>query len=67
MPFPLSEEALKEIVEQAGDSFWATIACSFPEVKTGDFDPVASITFSTACIVAVKQWLSLNHPFYGNR
>jgi hypothetical protein len=46
--------------EAAENAFWAEIAKAYPEIKTGDFDPVQSGKFSDACEDAVCAWLHAN-------
>lgn len=53
---------INEAVGEAQDAFWAVIAQKFPEVTSGDFSPLDTMNFQTACDVAVEMWLSSNHP-----
>jgi len=50
----------EKAVEAAQDKFWAEIARRYPEVKSGDFPPDATIIFNHACEEAVGTWLSIN-------
>jgi hypothetical protein len=58
----LSEDKkrLEEAVEKAGEAFWAVIAESYPEIKSGDFPPDATFAFDNAQEKAVKTWLGFN-------
>ena len=51
---------VRKAIERADDAFWAVIAKSFPEAKSGDFDPMATKKWDDACEEAVNQWLHLN-------
>lgn len=58
----VSVETQEKVAELAQQSFWQTVANAFPEVKTGDFPPDATIKFDDACKEAVRHWLYSNHP-----
>lgn len=45
---------------KAQDAFWAEIAKSFPEIKTGDFTPDQQLAFDKAIRAAVNQWVENN-------
>jgi len=49
-----------EVAENAQLAFWAEVARSYPEIKTGDFPPDATFEFNEACRLAVKRWLIWN-------
>lgn len=49
-------------VEEASEAFWAVIAKSFPEAKTGDLDPLADLAFSMNTREIVGQWVVANVP-----
>jgi len=51
-----------EVLTKAKEAFWAIVAASYPEAKTGDFPPDADIKFDDATKNAVDVWLSFNHP-----
>lgn len=55
-------EKINEAVDAAQEAFWAVVAQKFPEVTTGDFSPLDTVQFKTACDVAVEMWLTYNHP-----
>jgi hypothetical protein len=56
------EKKLDDITEKARDAFWAVIAESFPEVKTGDYPPDVTLQHEEDCKYAVMWWLIFNHP-----
>lgn len=41
-------------------AFWAAVAKEFPEIKSGDFPPNATVEFERACNAAVREWLLHN-------
>lgn len=51
---------LNKALQDAEDAFWASIAASYPEVKTGDLDPAMSVWFSNAAHVAGELWVETN-------
>ncbi len=51
-----------EAVEKAREAFWASIAASYPEIKTGDMDPLEDWEIETAMETAVKRWVHNNKP-----
>lgn len=57
-----TEKSFEDIIEEADDAFWAVIAASYPEIKSGDFSPEATLEFQQAQIKAVRTWLDLNKP-----
>lgn len=58
----LSEDQQKitAAVDDAMEAFWASVANSFPEAKTGDLDPGVDTHFSAAADKAVKAWVNSN-------
>ena len=47
---------IETAVEDAQQVFWKSIAESFPEIQTGDFD----IDIDEVLIAYVRHWLKLN-------
>jgi len=62
MAYGKTDDEMRQLTDEAELAFWATIADKFPEVKTGDFPPDATIEFSEACRLAVNRWLMFNYP-----
>lgn len=58
-----TEEKLKDVVERAQLAFWAVVAESFPEIKTGDYSPDATVHFDQECKDAIGWWLIFNDPY----
>ncbi|CAK1331633.1 MULTISPECIES: hypothetical protein [Burkholderia] len=58
------QKQIEEVAEQAQLAFWAEVAKSFPEVKSGDLPVQAVLQFNKACEQAVAVWLKSNHPNY---
>lgn len=54
------EVRIKAATEDAVHEFFLTVASKFPEIKTGDFPPDASIAFDRVCTDAVREWLLWN-------
>ena len=51
---------LAEAVENANQAFWASVAASYPEIKTGEMDPYEDLDIDTAMEKAVKHWVHYN-------
>ena len=54
------EYRLKAAIERADNSFWAVIADSFPEAKSGDYPPDLSSAREQHNREAVLWWLHYN-------
>lgn len=50
------------VLGEAIDAFWEKIADGYPEVKTGDLDPLSDHQFRASCEVALRAWLWSNVP-----
>ncbi len=61
----LLKKKIEAAIKQADDAFWAEIAKSFPEVKTGDLPAEISSKLGDAQDEAVYWWLMFNHPHHG--
>lgn len=48
--------------QAASDAFWAEVALRYPEVKSGDFGPLETVAWDTACMDAIITWLRNNQP-----
>jgi hypothetical protein len=55
-----SSKDIEKAVEAAEFDFWASIAKSFSEIKTGDFSPNDDYNFNKATTSAVTTWLKSN-------
>lgn len=47
-------------LEKATEAFWATFVAEFPEVTTGDLDPLSAVAFDGSVERAAREWLRLN-------
>lgn len=52
----------QQIMEQAQEAFWATVAKLCPNAKSGDFPPDHTAQFDVATVVAVTAWRQYNDP-----
>lgn len=50
----------KDITERALDAFWKIVAQQFPNAKTSDLSPLATIQIDTAAEAAVSEWIENN-------
>lgn len=51
---------LDDIASKAEDTFWAVVAASLPEIKTGDLSIATTIRLGEAMREAVKEWYAMN-------
>lgn len=56
------DNKIKEVADIAQQIFWDVVSLNYPEVKSGDFPPDATMEFDDACETAVDRWLTWNHP-----
>ncbi len=59
----MSDSKLHNAVVLAQEKFWESLAASYPEIKTGDFPPDATLAFDGACMSAAAVWVSGNQSF----
>ena len=45
---------------KAQDAFWASIVESYPEIESGDLNPLTAGQFAITCQNVVKEWLESN-------
>lgn len=50
------------MMEEASQRLFDPVVQGFPEVRTGDFDPMATLALDTALESAVILWLNWNYP-----
>ena len=48
------------VCQEAELTFWAVVAKSYPEVTTGDYDPLETVKESLADEDRIRQWLDWN-------
>jgi hypothetical protein len=53
---------IRTAVNQAEEAFWATISEFFPEITTGDLDPLTSYSLLEEMKKAVTIWHEANSP-----
>lgn len=53
----ISEEDLETAFQGCDDVFWAKALESFPEVQSGDTEPMATMTYSETVKAFMKPWL----------
>ena len=51
---------IEELTNKALDAFWDIIATQFPEAKTGDLSPLATMQLDSAAEKAVSEWVESN-------
>lgn len=59
---PYPEDRLEDALKLAQDAFWDVFASMFPEVETGDLDPLTTLTFDSITSSAARVWLLTNYP-----
>jgi len=60
--YPGEGDSMKliEVAQLAQDAFWKVVAESYPEITTGDLEPLAVINFNGACDAVIRAWLNAN-------
>jgi len=53
-------QRIRKATELGLESFWGVVASRFPEIKTGDLDPIMVVHSEAAMREAVQQWVQLN-------
>lgn len=61
-PNELFSERFHRAREKAEEAFWDAVIKEFPEVKTGDFPPGATMVWENCLKATLKEWLRLNYP-----
>lgn len=62
MVYGKTEEAFRSILQEAEQAIFLKVLESYPQIKTGDFPPDATIELSQAVEKAVRYWLAINYP-----
>lgn len=57
-----TEKEIERVSREAEEAFWAEVVKHFPDIKTGDLDPGATVRFRLACAEVVEAWLDQNTP-----
>jgi hypothetical protein len=58
----MNSRELHKLVEDADHAFWHVIAERFPQARSGDLSPWATIKLHLAQEEAVKEWIANNVP-----
>ncbi len=53
---------LRSMTDEALDAFWEVIVKRYPQAKTGDLSPGATIALQLAAEDAVGEWIDNNVP-----
>ena len=54
------KEKISKVVENELINFWVNIAKHFPEIRSGDIDPLLDFTFSQHAEEIVNHWYEVN-------
>jgi hypothetical protein len=57
-----SKKQIADVVEEALEAFWASVASAYPEATTGDLTPGAEFPLKKAATAAVEEWVEYNVP-----
>jgi hypothetical protein len=55
------KEDIHKVAQKADDAFWAVVADSYPEIKTGDLDPTTTGNLRLMMEEAIIIWLNTNN------
>lgn len=61
-PRVISKKKISDATHDALQAFWAEIAKTFPQVPSGDLDPMTVVMFDEHAFDVVLQWLANNLP-----
>lgn len=56
------EDRITESAKSCEYQFWEQVAADFPEIKSGDFPPLAAQQLETAFRNAINLWYETNKP-----
>ena len=56
----ISEKDLEQAFQKCDDAFWAKAVELFPEIESGDTDPMATMAYSETVKAFMKHWLGIN-------
>jgi hypothetical protein len=56
----MNNRELQDLVEDANQAFWQVIAERFPQARSGDRSPLATMKLHLAQEEAVKEWIANN-------
>ncbi|MCK9442549.1 MAG: hypothetical protein M0Q13_14160 [Methanothrix sp.] len=59
-----TKERIEIAREKAIAAFWSTFAKEFPEIKTGDLNPVDNFKFNKTIKEVVNVWVHENNPLF---
>ena len=57
-----SQEKIKAVAEEASLAFWDVVANSFPEIKTGDMEPLVVAQWTLRTQIVIQEWINNNWP-----
>jgi hypothetical protein len=60
------KEQIKDAISEAQLAFWKVISKKFPDIKTGDLNPVDTIEFDDACENVLYRWFDCNTDWLKN-
>lgn len=58
----MTREDIMAAAVRAQEAFWLTFAAGFPEITSGDLDPLEADEFRAACQYAAESWVAANAP-----
>ena len=57
-----SQEKIKAVAEEASLAFWDVVSNSFPEIKTGDMEPLVVAQWTLRTQIVIQEWINNNWP-----
>ncbi len=55
-----NEQRIEQALVKAEEAFWAAVAAQFPEAKTGDVGPWATMKLTNTMERAIREWVDEN-------
>jgi hypothetical protein len=57
-----AQNKIKAVAKEASLAFWDVVKNYFPEVKTGDMDPLMVAQWTLRTQIFIQEWLNNNWP-----
>jgi len=58
----MKSQLVTDLTNQALEAFWDVIVKRYPQAKTGDLSPGATIALQMAAEDAAREWIASNVP-----
>jgi len=56
----MNADKMEDVLDKAEGAFWASVASQYPEITTGDLNPMTANYLRDAMSDAVREWVAVN-------